>query len=659
MAPYPGRVPLFARKHMYLAALCIAAASAAAVSGNGAAASSSDARRPTLLSAASSSTGARSGIASSGADIHGNAEDALRRGIDSEQSTTTTTTTTNIITNTAAAAAAAATGSYTLINITSSIADEQLAVEAAAGLANRDGPVVYVVRQVDDEVWLQLLLPNATFTAVSPAAFLNASYATYGCILYDGDPDNVNATQLLPAVVTLAGGLDLVPLSLAQQPLYPGARVGFDTVGRWGTPEASVQEAAALVLNQTTSLAFQDPQLLISGWLADWMVAQRLFVNYLNESCVAGTADHDILAGIVSTAPWPTPVRVYGYNSMDVAFGGDLFEAETNCINTMGQIATAQSTNLQFWSFIDPFIPGAPPGSPGGPMIQPPPQSVAYNPNTTYVALVYGDMDNINFVQTFGREHMQERVATCTANASACFPLTWTLSPNLLHFAPAMLRWYYTTAATTGGLDWFIMPPSGTLYSYPGQMPLDTQANYVAQQNAQALLMDTRGVEHWEWELTWDQAFATYFPRYVGTNGTRIFMLNNVPWVIPILEMLNETYRIFGDVNAPEQSVVAFRPAFNWMEGGGGGGIASNASVIADILNIIEPGTITYVYTIQNTPVSALFELVPLLAPHVQLVGYEALASLAFQQSQLAARSAGTEGSTSTGAAFDVSSTAR
>jgi hypothetical protein len=51
---------------------------------------------------------------------------------------------------------------------------------------------------------------------------------------------------------------------------------------------------------------------------------------------------------IVASAPWQQPVRVYGYNSLDPVFGGDLFEAETDCINVLGQIASAGSTNLAY-----------------------------------------------------------------------------------------------------------------------------------------------------------------------------------------------------------------------------------------------------------------------------------------------------------------------
>ncbi len=114
----------------------------------------------------------------------------------------------------------------------------------------------------------------------------------------------------------------------------------------------------------------------------------------------------------------------------------------------------------------------------------------------------------IDFVQSFARDHMQTRVARCTSPGSKCFPLSWTLSPNLIKFSPEILRWYFAQGAKTGGHDWFIMPPSGTLYAYPGEMSADVQAAYVQQQTEQATIMDTRGSVHWEWIFSWPAAWS-------------------------------------------------------------------------------------------------------------------------------------------------------
>jgi hypothetical protein len=61
------------------------------------------------------------------------------------------------------------------------------------------------------------------------------------------------------------------------------------------------------------------------------------------------------------------------------------------------------------------------------------------------------------------------------------------------------------------------------------------------------------------------------------------------------------------------------------------GGNPSNASVIAGMINAFAPGSIQYIYVIQNTPLASVFDMVSMLEPHVQLVGYEQLVGLARQ----------------------------
>ena len=216
----------------------------------------------------------------------------------------------------------------------------------------------------------------------------------------------------------------------------------------------------------------------------------RLFTQYLKAQCIPKSKEKSELKNRIEASQWPVPVRVYGYNSLDVLFGGDLFEAETDCISQMGQIASSHTSNLAFWSSVRPFDISSPPGSHDGPLLQSPAlPSVTYNSSKIYVTLVYGDMDNLDFVTQWAYKHMLYRAEKCgerrekerererakgeranereRADSRACFPFVWTLSPNLAIVAPAIMRWYFDLASTTLR-DWFIMPPSGTLYSYPG-----------------------------------------------------------------------------------------------------------------------------------------------------------------------------------------------
>ena len=505
-----------------------------------------------------------------------------------------------------------------------------VAVLSAAGLDNRNAASVYVLQDSYDSFWASTLLSQPLPQPITPSTYLESAFRTHGAILYSSAA-SVNGS-LLPAIVTLAGLLDAIPMDVETlQPLYPGTKIVMDVRKAFNTPEDGVSFCVKVGLNRTTSLAMQDGMRLYQqGSLADWIVNQRLFAMYLPNGCVPFTSDNALLKDVVNASPWSRPVRVYGYNSLDVLFGGDLFEAETNCVDVLGQVATAGTINLSFMQYLNPLTPGSPK------LVQPPSPPVTYNASKSYVALVYGDMDNIDFVYTFGSDHMRERASRCNGSAM-CFPLTWTLSPNLIKLAPAMMRWYFKTAATTGGRDWFIMPPCGTLYSYPGEMPSDVQGLYVTAQNEQAAIMNTTGSVHWEWIFTWSAAWNNYFPRYnVSTSGVHAFFLNNVPWVIPILDMwlAGETYRWAGAPDDPA-AVVGFRPAFNWQENGPGGGNPGNASTIAGLVNALPLGSVQYIYVIQNTPLSSVFDMVSMLEPHVQLLGYEQLIEAARQAALL------------------------
>ena len=75
--------------------------------------------------------------------------------------------------------------------------------------------------------------------------------------------------------------------------------------------------------------------------------------------------------------------------------------AHTNTI----QVASDGVTNYAFWSEFATDTP---------PLQQYPSPPVTYSKDKAYVSLVYGDMDNIAFVESFGASHMEIRSQRCT-----------------------------------------------------------------------------------------------------------------------------------------------------------------------------------------------------------------------------------------------------
>ena len=156
-----------------------------------------------------------------------------------------------------------------------------------------------------------------------------------------------------------------------------------------------------------------------------------------------------------------------------------------------------------------------------------------------------------------------DRVSRCTKNDSygSCFPLLWTASPQLLHLAPDWLQWYYAGARRTGH-DYFVLPPSGDLYSYPGEMQSADQQQFVQNTERDCHIMNTSATVEWEWFDTWPNALSDYYPRYSDRGIVRGLFAVNVPYMLPIwLFKPNEYYRIIDPRGVRVSSpLVLFRP---------------------------------------------------------------------------------------------------
>jgi hypothetical protein len=537
------------------------------------------------------------------------------------------------------------------------------AVQVCAGLLNRNasGPGVYTLMHAEDAGWLATLYPAVPSPPpVTPlpallARCLGPGGPAAGVLRY-----NFTGQQaLVPALVTVAAALDAVPLEDGSPFAPPGAHVVFDAVEQWAgfSPLNATAAIAAAFLPATTGMAKMDPGYDLSDPLAprltgtpdlslvDYLVAARLFNFYLLNGCVPGTPDNALVADIAAHNPWPRPTAVLGYDDTWPLFGGDTFEAETLCVaaHSMGQVATAGVNNLAFFA-------RAPPVS--APLAQPPTPAVAFDPTKTYITFVVGDGDNVAFVKGSRAGWMRARAAACAAapGGRCPFPLAWSLSPHLATLAPDMLRWYFTLAGTTGG-DYFVLPPSGHLYAYPGLMGPDDQAAFVAATEADAALLNTSGTVAWEFVGTWAGAVASYFPRYARDGVVRALFAVNVPFMFPIAEVfgLNITGPpFFVAVGGGPSPAVLFRP--NEWRGTSGGSVLPpftlNATAFAGEINAYPPGTVTHIYLTSDGggTWSDFSDLAAALAPHVVVVPPAAIAGLARASAEWEAAAAAAAG---------------
>ena len=548
---------------------------------------------------------------------------------------------------------------------------DRFAAQVCAGLAARDpnthGSVYTVGGDKRDLDWLvsthnnDTIVDNATITDISvfvrrclhgdPA--LKLAPIAQGWMRYDFETQKV----VVPNLVTLAAVMDVIPVQDTDVVRFGLGAIAplFDALKQFpvsltndtaNAPRAVTAWVFDHFANSTTGAAKMNPGLDVHGshkinppltrdpdlGLIDFIVKQRLFNFFLNLGCVPLTADHKLMERIAKTNPWPRPLVVWGYDDT-IAIAGDLFEAETDCVSEhdMGQVASNGCSNLAFFA----SRPAGPVAAPLQQVPDPPSMALPYNESLTYVAIIMGDGDNLNFVKGSRRDWMIERTAYCAAVApDPCFPLVWTLSPAALHAAPDFVRWYYSQATRTKA-DYFVLPPSGHSYAYPGQMSADDQVRFVAATEADARLMNTSATVSWELLATWPHALEHYFPRFGHAGIVRTAFAVNVPFMVPVLSFAGAHYKVLG---SGDDQVVVFAPR-EWRGNGSTAdplekpAVLSPKAMAAELSNYPR-GTVSHVYTTSDGGFSfqQLVEMQAALADHVRLVSSNEVGLRALQR---------------------------
>ena len=535
----------------------------------------------------------------------------------------------------------------------------KLAVLACQGLMNRNNgtgtkeqTAVYTIKERWDQLWLQTALeqdPSWELVVLPSSDFLADVCArqNFSKLLYSKERHH----EIIPQLVTLAGVLDAIPLdidsAMDQIPSWMDHEVAFDA-------DATFSQVSELVATEfvfdnyghlTSGVSMMNP-----GWkqlddlhpldhelvrdpnvgLADYIIKERIFNFFLYTGCVPLTEDHALMTRMMTDPrmSWKKPVEVMGYNDAVALFGGDIFEAETNCIaeHNMGQVASSGINNFSFFNRRDSIESSEDLEEYLGALLQTR-QDIAegklvYNSNTTYMTLVVGDGDNIAFMKGGRRGWMEERVRSCLESETGLcsFPLAFSMSPHLPYLAPDWLHWYYQQANTTG--DVIVLPPSGHLYAYPGMMDDLTQTAFMESTNRDCGIMSATASVHWEWFYSWATTFETYFPKYVGTNScVTSFFATNVPYNFPTNVFWDDHYRQLGG------EVFVFKPR-EWRGTNKDGAppfsdqnYLSEEEMAAEI-NSYSAGSVSHLYLTSDGGMNlpTLYKMVGLLGGHVKVV---------------------------------------
>jgi hypothetical protein len=516
----------------------------------------------------------------------------------------------------------------------------KIAVSVCSGLFNRNPAIAgasYTLERREDIGWLELSF-GKTYTVMKPKEFI-AKCIDSGLVKGYINYDYQTQTQIVPMIITMAGVLDALPLESSQRqngtlPLtfdslkefnnftaYDATKYVFEKFGRKTTALSKMNPGLHAPANQPWKPEMTRPAAL---GLTDYIVKARLFNFFMWFSCTPTTKEHELMEIMTKSKIWAEPIRVYGYDNSWEVFGGSIYEAETTCVSShnMGQIATENVNNLSFFSRNGPITT---------PLVQNKPKDTTYDPSKTYISFVIGDGDNVNFVKSTRRSWMESRVSHCQEDKSkrGCFPLIWSISPHLLYAAPDILEWFYEQSYITGN-DYFTLPPSGDLYSYPSLMPPDVQAKFVANTENSARLLGTNALVGWEWTGSWMKAFNNYFPRYTEKNVIQAIFAVNVPYLIPILAFpFWDTYRIVND------KLVVFKPReWRGTDEREPKKFFLSEQNMANEINGYKKGTVTHIYTTSDGGFNyeTLFRMIEKLGDHVEIVDSKTLVKMALQR---------------------------
>jgi hypothetical protein len=543
---------------------------------------------------------------------------------------------------------AAASAPAMVVDLGTSDMPTKISVQVCAGLLNRadaaDASTVYtLMNEPYDSEWLADAeqITNPDLTAVDTVlSNCVSNEAVKGYIKYNYKDQQI----LVPNLITMAAVLDAVLLEEGQA-AAAGVPMVFDAVAEWAGFDAL--DASKYVyehhVKETSTLAWMNPGYDghanathppltgdLNPGLIDYIVKEKIFNFYLNNACIPTTPDYEFMLRMTTHNPWPRPIPVYGYGD-EYPVAGDIFEAETNCnhAHNMGQVASAGTNNLAFMSRKPEITVDTPMRSNPAPL-------EAFNESMSYLSFIMGDGDNVQYLKTSRRDWMKSRVSRCEADPSyfGCFPLSWSISPHPRFFAPDWFCWYYNQSYKTLN-DYFVLPPSGDLYSYPSEFPEDVQAQYVKNTERDCELLTTSGSVHWEWLGHWAKAVEEYFPQYSAAGVVKGFFAVNVPYNVPVVEIFRpgEFYKIVQD------NVVVFRPReWRGTEFSRAVPLSRRQFLSVDeqtaLLNNLPRGTITCIYVTSDGGggLDMIYDLVKQLDAHVKVVSHEALIDLALQR---------------------------
>ncbi len=346
--------------------------------------------------------------------------------------------------------------------------DEQVTATIIAGIVNRPQPRVYLITGNDDADWLGKALSSLqqTRSPQSGQGALSALLDKYhslckGLIIFDP-----NLMDTINVATTIAGQRDSIVVSPGLVGELQG-KYNYPILEdlrkyQWSNRFQAYRWAQQNLLDGASSriIAGLDPGAFCG--LRSLLVATRAFVYWLDSSQYLPSNGILSERGLIQQLYQPFAGRA-------VHLGWFIHEPSGVALTSQAAIPVLASdyfTNLEVWTALQmPVTPNSHEGEVAVSL------SNDVNKNKMYVSFTMSDGDNLQYCQ-------HRLLSLWNDKARGTIPIGWTLSPALLHSAPAMANYYLSTATEN---DEFIAGPSGAAYLFPSFWPEDQLGPFLQQ----------------------------------------------------------------------------------------------------------------------------------------------------------------------------------
>ncbi len=264
------------------------------------------------------------------------------------------------------------------------------------------------------------------------------------------------------------------------------------------------------------------------SWLRDYAMQQKLFVFNLDP--LNDPLDSRLLDEILSH--YPAQTRVFGWASGAFARkdkkqnGVTVENALVSRLSKRGMmlVPADYAGNLSFYIQTRPYVTKL--------KQQRLRRNISLQPGKRYVLLVVSDGDNLQYNLGMMR--------TCWEDYQTLhIPFAWTISPQLIDVAPAVIQFYYQETAARGGWIEFVAGPSGYGYVNPGILSSVQLMEFVRQTRQACERADIRSVAILDngsrpvaqvsgfiqayAAAKFDALWLLAMPSYVGVSGSMAF----------------------------------------------------------------------------------------------------------------------------------------